>query len=134
MWNRSPLGQKEEEVVDMMTKIAEDVARNERNARLRLVERNPVLVLDRIGRAYGTLTHARVITSREGADLLSAVSLGIEFGLVEGVEAKRVGELMLLTQPGHLQKLAGRPLSPQERDETRAELFKKEFNHVTLKG
>jgi len=132
--NRSTLGETEKEIIDRMTGIAEEVARHETNARLRLVERSPVLVLDRIGRAYGTLTHARVVASREGADLLSAISLGIEFGLVDGIEAKRVGELMLLTQPGHLQKMAGKPLSPQERDETRAELFKKEFSHVTLKG
>jgi len=132
--NGSTLGETEKEIIDKMTGIAKEVAGHETNARLRLVERSPVLVLDRIGRAFGTLTHARVIASREAADLLSAISLGLEFGLVEGIETGRIGELMLLTQPGHLQKMAGKPLSPQERDEMRAQLFEKEVRNVTLKG
>jgi protein-arginine kinase len=35
---------------------------------------------------------------------------------------------MLLTQPANLQKLAGKPLSPDERDISRAEVTRKKLN------
>jgi len=130
--NRSTLGQSESEIVGEITRLGMEVASHECNARERLMEQNRTLVLDQVCRAYGILSHARVMSSREAVDLLSALSLGIELKLVENLASARIAEVMLLTQPGHIQKMVERELSPEERDEIRAGMIKKELTGVTM--
>ena len=130
--NHSTLGETEEAIINGLTEIAREVAGHERNARLRLLEQKERRLRDQIGRAYGVLRHAHVIRSREAIDLLAALRLGVEFDLVEGLTVSDINEIMLVTQPGHLQKVLRTTLEPDERDEARAAMIREKLNGVTL--
>ena len=61
-------------------------------------------------------------------DLLSAVRLGVNLGLLHDVDMSTVNELFILTQPAHLQRLEKRDLTPGERDSARAEFIRKHLH------
>ena len=86
-----------------------------------LITENRVGLEDRVWRAFGMLERARLITSEETLDYLSAVRLGVNLGLVDRIPLSLVNELFILTQPAHLQKLEGCELETPQRDENRAE-------------
>jgi protein arginine kinase len=52
--------------------------------------------------------------------LLSSVRMGINLGLVAGIEMPTVNELFIHTQPAHLQKLRRETLESAERNVARA--------------
>ena len=52
------------------------------------------------------------------------VKLGIDLGLLPAVEARKVNELMLVTQPAHMQKLLGKNYNSPKRDTTRAKMIR----------
>jgi protein arginine kinase len=60
-------------------------------------------------------------------DLLSAVRLGVNLGLLGNVDISTVNELFILTQPAHLQRLEKRDLDPSERDATRAQFIRRQL-------
>ena len=76
-------------------------------------------------RAFGILGNARSISTDETVNLLSAVRLGVNAGLIEHLPLERVNEMFILTQPGHLQKSESHPLNPSKRDVARAEFIRK---------
>jgi protein arginine kinase len=129
--NQMTLGRAEEDIVAHLMHLVKEVTTHERHARARLIESRKPLLLDRIGRAYGILAHARVLPSDEMVELLSMLRLGVEYGLLTGLSVSDVNELLLTTQPGHLQKTAGRSLSPAERDEQRAGFVRERLAGVT---
>lgn len=130
--NQGTLGETEKEIVDRLTGLVNELIVLERNARQRLMERSPLAVRDQVSRALGTLTHAWIMSSREVLDLMSAVRLGIEVGLLEQIGLGEVNRLMLLTQPGHLQNNYG-AVGAEERDRLRAELLRERMRMAVLK-
>jgi protein arginine kinase len=132
--NHGTLGQSEQNILKGLSALVAEVATHERNARARLMEDRCNDVMDHVGRAYGTLLHARVLPSSEAIELLCALRLGVELGLVRNMTAGRVHELLLLTQPGHLQKMAGGTLDPETRDVVRATMLRKRVRIATLNG
>lgn len=122
--NQITLGETEEKIVADLEQIVLEIVEHEENARVRLMEKKEALVRDHIGRAYGILSHAHLLTSKEALDLLSALSLGVQLGIMQSVERRIIDELLLLTQPGHLQKIGRKPLKPKERDQARAALVR----------
>jgi len=130
--NQTTLGEDETSIVDRLTRMAEEIVVQEMNARGRLMERQQIHVLDYVSRAIGILQHARIVSSGEAMDLLSGLRLGVDLGVVGGVAVSRLNELMLLTQPAHLQKMAKRELNPEARDELRAELMRQKLEGVSM--
>jgi protein arginine kinase len=122
--NQSTLGAGEREIIDGLLDVVREVVVHERQARLRLLRTRQDYVLDQIGRAYGILRNARVLPSCEAIDLMAALRLGVEFGIVRGIGVADLNAIMLLTQPGHLQKIMRRTLNPEERDAARAEMVR----------
>lgn len=122
--NQMTLGETEEQIVGVIDQIVQELIEHERNARERLLERRETVLRDHVGRALGILSHAHILTSKEALDLLSGLRLGIDLGILKGVRREVVDELMLLTQPGHLQKLVSKNLKPKERDRYRARLVR----------
>ena len=76
---------------------------------------------DRVGCALGILQHARILPSKEALDLLSMIRLGLALDLLRVDRAHEIEQLMVDARPAHLQKIAGSPLSAEERDVFRAE-------------
>ena len=87
--------------------MIETIIEHEQNARLLLIQRKPVALLDQIGRAYGVLSHAHSISSKEALNQLSVIKLGIDLGLFPESHRFSVDELFIETQPAHLERSSG---------------------------
>ena len=128
--NQVALGRAEEELVENIERIIRQVIGNEESARDSLKTHNRLQLEDRIWRAYGILKYAQTISSNETLDLLSAVRLGVDLGVMsvnggaKPIDRAAVNELLIFSQPAHLQKLEGTKLSAQERDTKRAALIR----------
>lgn len=122
--NQITLGEKEEDIVHNIEQIVMEIIEHEKNARARLLEKKDPILKDHVGRAFGILSHAYILSSKEALDLLSGLRLGIDLGILKHTEKRTVDELLLLTQPGHLQKMEGKTLKTKERDRARARLVR----------
>jgi len=122
--NQTTAGMDEAEALAQVTKAAQDISRDEQRARASIQERFAWDVEDLVYRAAATLTAARSINSGEAMDRLSQVRLGIDLGLLDGVDRRIVDQLMIFIRPASLQVLVGEPMAPRERDMRRAKLIR----------
>jgi len=122
--NQITLGKSEEEIIIGLEKVITQVVKSENDARKTLVKNNSEVVFDKIGRAYGILKNAHLITSRETIDLLSTLRMGVDLNIVKGIDRHAINELFILTQPAHLQKIAGQQLDAPSRDIARGKLIR----------
>lgn len=126
--NQTTLGKTEEQVIDAFSKaIIPKIVEYERTARDSLSRHSAARVDDKIWRAYGTLAHARSISSEETQTLLSPIRMGIHMGRFSLIDIPVLNELLLHTQPAHLQKLHGKTSDEDERDFLRADYLRKRF-------
>jgi protein arginine kinase len=128
--NQMTLGESEQDIVERITKVLAQIIESEEQARESLVEKKPHLVFNHIGRAYGILSNAHSISSKETMNLLSLLRLGVDLGLFPSVERSLVDELFLITQPAHLQRMYSEKLSAEERDVLRAEMLRERLRDV----
>lgn len=126
--NQITLGKSEEDIVDDLESIILKVVEQERHARNQIMNRSRSHIEDQIFRSYGTLKHSRIMESAEAATKISNVRLGIDLGIIENVSNNILNELMILTQPGFLQRYAKKSLNASERDELRATLIRERLN------
>jgi protein arginine kinase len=129
--NQVSLGRAETELINNLTSVAEQVVGRERLAREQLAKHAGIAIQDRVGRAFGILAHAKVLTSEEALKLLSDVQLGITLNLLPPFRDATFAELLSLTRPAVLQRVAGRELEPAQRDVVRAEVLQR---HLTRNG
>ncbi len=122
--NQSTLGESEETILRRLERVISQVATHERNARGKLMDDDPDMVRDKIGRAYGAMRYAWVIDSKEALTHLSLLRLGGDLGFFPPETVRLCDELLLDIQPAHLQLHSGRKLSPEERDAIRAEIIR----------
>ncbi len=125
--NQITLGKSEKDIISELKKVIPEVLKFERTWRHKLVEDQPRRLEDRVWRAYALLKHARTITSEETIELLSAVRLGVNVGVIPNVPISTVNELFIFTQPSHLQKLEKKHLDADDRDVVRAEFIRKKL-------
>jgi protein arginine kinase len=126
--NQTTLGKSEEDMVAGLNKVAKQIIEYERNAREILVQSARLEAEDKIWRAYGILTNARTLSSDELINLCSAVRLGVGLGVIRAVSAKDLNELLILTQPAHLQKMFDSEMEPPDRDVRRAEYVRNKLS------
>lgn len=126
--NQITLGRSETEIVDHIEQIIRQLIGHEESARKQLLKQNQNILQDTICRALGTLRNAYIISSKETIHHLSMLRLGVDLGLVLEVDRKVVNELFLLTQPAHLQRMAGKLLAQSQRDATRAKIIRERLN------
>ncbi len=122
--NQWTLGISEPETITKIEKILQQILEQERRAQDQLLEENRRSIEDRVWRAYATLRYAQVMSSNEAIELLSSIRLGLSVGILNTPSYESINAMIISVRPAHLQKLAGRPLTPPERDEWRAELVR----------
>lgn len=122
--NQITLGQSEEEIIDNLHSVVRQIIEHERAARQKLAQESRAKLLDRVSRSFGILSYAAIMDSKEAAQRLSDVRLGIDMGFIKKVSPQALNELLVMTQPGFLQQIAGEKLSPEERDIRRAQLIR----------
>ena len=123
--NQTTLGKTEEQYLsEFQNAIVPQIISYEQQARQALLKQRAALLDDRVWRAWGVLTTARVISSEEVLGLLSHLRLGVHMGRIDTVDIRTINELFLLTQPAHLQKLSGCAMEQAARREARARLIR----------
>lgn len=122
--NQRTLGQSEEVIIADIENYAKQIISREQETRKQLLKEAKNEVEDAVYRAYGILSHARLISARETLGLLSHLRLGVNLGLVEDIPLVTINELMIITQPAHLQRLYNRELDSRTRDIMRAKLIR----------
>jgi protein arginine kinase len=122
--NQTTLGEKEDEIIHRLTKVIETIIEKEHDARQVLIQKKSNTLWDQIGRAYGVLTYAHAMTSKEALNLLSIIKLGVDLGAFPEDRRLPIDELFMDTQPAHLQKSSQQKLNAEERDHLRAEIIR----------
>jgi protein arginine kinase len=129
--NQMTLGESEVVIVERLEKVMSQIIENEENARQTVMEKKPKVVFNHIGRAYGILANAHLISSKETMNQLSLLRLGVDLALFPGTDRSLVDELFLITQPAHLQKQVSDKLSAEERDLIRADMVRERLKNVS---
>ena len=125
--NQATLGVAEGEIVEKLAEVTQQIMGHEKEAQAALLADAPAQVEDKVWRAYGILQHARVLSGKEFMSLLSAVRLGCSLGLIDGLPLGFINQLMIVTQPSHLQAESRAELSSVERGVRRAELVRRRW-------
>jgi protein arginine kinase len=128
--NQMTLGESEPDIVDRLNKVLQQIIEHEQNARATLLEKKPKLVFNQIGRAYGNLANAHIISSKETMNQLSLMRLGVDLEMFPGVDRSLIDELFIVTQPAHLQKQFTEKLAAEERDLLRADMLRDRLKHI----
>jgi protein arginine kinase len=152
--NQTTLGKSEAQVLHELEKeILPKIIEYERLARRELLAKRRIGLEDQVWRAWGMLTHARLLTTEEAMQSLSLVRMGVGLGMVRGsagtelaasgsaqigdgagvdggggvgggLSLRHVNQMMLLIQPAHLQRAVGRELDQEQRRVARASLLR----------
>ncbi|MFY0544937.1 protein arginine kinase [Brevibacillus sp. H7] len=126
--NQVTLGMSESDILSNLYSVAKQIIEQERVSRRYLQENSRIALEDRIFRSYGILKFARTVESKEAAQRLSDIRLGIDLGIIQNSSPFVLNELLVMTQPGFLQQYAGQKLTPEQRDERRARLIRERLS------
>jgi len=125
--NQTTLGQSETDILESIERVTRIIIGEEATARSRLKEEAYEQICDKIWRAYGILKHARVLSSEEVMNLLSAVRLGLAMDIIDNLSIRTINDILLLSQPAHLMKYFGEKMDPDRRDIARAEMVREKL-------
>lgn len=128
--NQMTLGEEEREIVERLSKVLAQIIEHEENARGTLVEKKTKMLFNHIGRAYGILSNAHSISSKESMNLLSLLRLGVDLGMFPGIHRSLIDELFIVTQPAHLQKRFTEKLGAEERDLHRSDMLRERLKET----
>jgi protein arginine kinase len=127
--NQTTLGEKEDQIIGRLQKVIETLIQRETQARENLLATKRTTLMDQIGRAYGILTHAYSISSKEALNLISILRLGIDLGFFPEEGRAIINQLLMDTQPAHLQNLSQQKLAAEERDHLRADIVRERLKN-----
>jgi len=130
--NQTTLGRGERDSIESLERVTRQIIETEERARERMMRDARVQIEDKVWRAYGTLRYCRSIHAREVINLCSAVRLGVAMGLPGLCPLRTLNELLVLTQPAHLQRSQGGELSPADRNIVRAQLVRERLAAAEL--
>ena len=130
--NQVTMGHPEEEIINSLNAVAGQLLLQEREARKVLLRERREQVEDKVGRSFGILKHARIITAEESMRRLSDLRLGLDLGLIVGIEPDQLTKLMIMTRPAFLLKQQQGEITPLQRDVLRADLIRKSLNREVL--
>ncbi|MEO6462814.1 MAG: protein arginine kinase [Candidatus Eisenbacteria bacterium] len=124
MSNQTTLGRSEQESVESLDNVTRQILDYEERARDVMVRDAGTQIADKVWRAYGNLRHGRSMSSQEVINLCSALRLGTALGFNGLPPLSTINQLLVLTQPAHLMRSAGRALEAPERNVLRADLVR----------
>lgn len=125
--NQITLGQSEKDIIENISLVAKQVVSEEKRIRDILFKTKRAELEDKVFRSYGILTNARMMSSEEAIRLWSDVRLGVVLGIIPGLRLTEINEILVLSRPNFVQRIAGRSLPPEERDIRRAELIRRKL-------
>ncbi len=124
--NISNVKDNENTILDKIKNVISDLSVQETNAREKVYRDNPIAIKDRIGKSYGILKFARLISTREALEHISMIRMGISLGVIANDDPKSLYLLVLRIQAAHIQQALGGQLPPEMDKEQLAFLAGKE--------
>jgi protein arginine kinase len=128
--NQQTLGESEEEILKRLGSVLQTIVEQEQNARAKLAEVDAAKLYDKIGRAYGTVRNAHVLTSAEAMNCLSLLRLAVDLGSLPEGERGMIDRLFIECQPGHVQLAARGALETEKRDVARARFLREQLGSL----
>lgn len=125
--NQQTLGEKEDAIVERLGNVLKTVIDHEVNARFKCLEDSCSKLSDQIGRAYGLLRNAHVLTSNEAMHHLSLLRLAVDFEMLPEGKRADIDRFFIECQPGHVQHAANEGIEPDARDVCRATKLRQEL-------
>jgi len=95
--NQTTLGRSEEEIIDSLSKVTQQIIEYEMNSQETLMKDASDQIEDKVWRSYGILLHARVLSSNEIMNLLSALRLGVSLKLIDEVSLDDINDILIVT-------------------------------------
>jgi len=125
--NQQTLGESEEQIIRRLINILHAIIEQENNARGVLLEKQPALLRDKIGRAFGILRNSHLLSSQEAVNLLSLMRLAVDLNSLPAAARAQIDRLTMEVQPGHVQCPASTAMEPASRDQLRATRIREQF-------
>lgn len=124
--NELTLGLSEEQIIAKVARVVAIIAQLEEDARIQVLTQERTLAEDMTWRAWGVLSHARILNATDALKLLSRLRFGVVAGWFPGISHETINRLILEIQPAHVQMKynEGLELPTQERDHLRARLVR----------
>src|SRR5262249_33969589 len=97
--NQTTLCEKQAQLITWFTNVNDTIIEKDKYARQVLIQKKSNTLCDQIGRAYGLLTYAHAMSSKEALNLLSIIKLGVDLGAFPEDKRLPVDELFIDTQP-----------------------------------
>jgi len=123
--NQQTLGRTEPEILENLERVTNQLIDFEGRAREAMLRTARLQVVDKVWRAFGTLRYSRSISSQEVISLSSAVRFGLSMGIDGLTDLMTLNEIMVYSQPAHIQEMAGQALEPAERNVFRADMIRR---------
>lgn len=126
--NIKTLGMEEEDILDSLISIVNKLILKEKRERNKLLDNEYVELKDTIFRALGILKNAYLIDVSEALKYLSYVRLGIECGIIEGVDLEAINSAMVEIQPIIINKTLDKKINIQNLKIERAKIIRNALN------
>ena len=126
--NQVTLGTSAAELTDKLVETATTIIDAEKKAREQVRSQNEAGLRDRIYRAAGTLRSAYLIETAEAVQCISDVLVGLQMGLLSGIDPQQLYALEQRIRPA---MLTG---SPQERDQKRAAMLREAAQNLKMEN
>lgn len=124
--NQITLGASSASLTDHLITTATEIIEAEKKAREQVRTQNGTALSDRICRSLGAMQTARLMKTAEAITCISDVLVGLQMGLLAGVDAKALYRLEQDIRPA---LLGG---SPAERDQKRADLMRETSKAIEI--
>jgi len=126
--NQITLGETESQALLNLERVVRQLLEYEEKARDVLLKDAGLQIEDKVMRALGVFTHSRLLSSEEVIGLASAIRLGATLGMEGLPPVELINEILLCSQPAHLQLMAGREMSSNERNAHRARFVREKLS------
>lgn len=110
--NQLTTGISEEEIIQRITKATENLVNQEREARNQVARDKKLLLEDKVFRAWGLLTNARILTHKEAILNISMLRMGINEKIIgensvnhQNLNLSTAGKLILYSSENYLKAL-----------------------------
>lgn len=124
--NQCTLGLSEQEILQSVTNTINHLTKAELSARHMLLKTDGIALRDKISRAYGVLTNAYTLSTKEFMSLIALVKLGVSLDLLKYKDSQKLDKLIVDCQPAKIISLCG------ETDEIKRDMFRAKLTAKVL--
>lgn len=131
--NNFTLGITEENIISSLRSFTTKLLVEESSARTHIKQSENADFKDKISRAFGILIHSYQIEAIEALNALSLIKLGADAKWIEGIDNKRVNQLIFNCRRAHLLNRYEEKINQDEIPHKRAEYIHNALRDATLK-